>query len=96
VTVAAAAWCVTCGAQPDVAVTVERRGTMMHYGACWQHVTTVAERARLDVARIDRNDADRRAVERFAAGRRAAAGLAGEELLDDNTRITRQTRELEP
>lgn len=59
-TVPAAAWCVTCGAVPDVALTVERRGALMHYGACWHHVTSVAERARRDVERIDA--ADRRSA----------------------------------
>jgi hypothetical protein len=37
----------------------------MHYGACWRHVTSVAERARRDAAQID--DADRARAFRVAA-----------------------------
>ena len=70
-TIPAAVWCVTCGAVPDVAVTVERRGVLVHYGACWSHVTSVAERARLDVEQIDSRD---RAAA-FAAERRRIAEL---------------------
>jgi len=54
----AAAWCIVCGAAPTVAVTVERRGALMHYGSCWAHVAEVAARAQGDTARID--DEDRR------------------------------------
>ena len=50
---ASAAWCIGCGALPEVVITLERRGVMMHYGACFDHVLQVAERARRDVERID-------------------------------------------
>jgi hypothetical protein len=52
----ATVWCIQCGATPTVAVTVERRGVLMHYGSCWAHVAQVAERARRDTAEIDRID----------------------------------------
>lgn len=51
---AAAVWCVACGAPPTVTVTLERNGTLAHYGSCWDHVATVAARARADAERIDR------------------------------------------
>ena len=44
-----AVWCIACGATPDVAITVERSGVLAHYGACWDHVATVALRARDDL-----------------------------------------------
>ena len=49
--VPAAVWCVMCGAMPDVALTIERDGVMAHYGACWDHVTAVAARARRETSR---------------------------------------------
>lgn len=51
--VAAAVWCVACGAVPDVAITIERNGVLAHYGACWDHVAQVASRARGDVQLAD-------------------------------------------
>ena len=51
--VAGAVWCVVCGAMPDVALTIERRGVLAHYGACWAHVLPVAIRARADTAAAD-------------------------------------------
>lgn len=50
----AAAWCVTCGATPEVVVTVERNGVLAHYGACVAHIELVATRVRTDLAAIDR------------------------------------------
>lgn len=43
-----AVWCVACGGQPDVAITIERRGVLAHYGACFTHIEAVAERVRYD------------------------------------------------
>lgn len=48
-TISAAVWCLACGAPPDCAITIERNGVMAHYGACWDHVVTVAHRARDEV-----------------------------------------------
>ena len=45
-----AVWCVMCGAVPDVALTIERGGVLAHYGACWDHVSAVAARARRETA----------------------------------------------
>lgn len=56
-TIDAAAWCVACGQMPDLAITIERRGVMMHYGSCWSHVIEVAMRAHGDALRIDAEDA---------------------------------------
>jgi hypothetical protein len=52
-TVSAAVWCLACGAPPDVALTIERHHVLAHYGACWAHVVTVAQRARDDVQAAD-------------------------------------------
>lgn len=52
-TVAGAVWCVVCGEPPTVTVTLERHGTLAHYGSCWDHVAQVAARARADARRID-------------------------------------------
>lgn len=60
---AAAAWCVACGAPPDVALTIERRGTLAHYGACWDHAAGIIARARADAARLDAEDRARLAGE---------------------------------
>lgn len=62
-TVPAAVWCIACGATPDVAITLERRGVLAHYGSCWDHVAIVAVRARRDASRIDAED-QARALER--------------------------------
>lgn len=50
----AAAWCIACGALPEVVVTVERNGVLAHYGACAAHIEAVAMRVRTDLAAIDR------------------------------------------
>lgn len=50
----AAAWCLTCGALPEVVVTVERGGVLAHYGACAAHIEAVATQVRADLAAIDR------------------------------------------
>lgn len=54
--VAASAWCVICGADPEATITSERRGVLMHYGTCMAHVHQVAERMQRDLDRIDRED----------------------------------------
>ena len=46
-----AAWCIKCGALPDLVLTVERNRVLAHYGSCWQHVDEVADRARADLIR---------------------------------------------
>jgi hypothetical protein len=48
-TIDAAVWCIACGKRPDVALTIDYGGTLAHYGACWDHVATVALRARSDL-----------------------------------------------
>jgi hypothetical protein len=59
VSLVAAAWCIECGCPPDVALTIERRGVLAHYGACWDHVSIVCSRARTDVEQIDAQDVQR-------------------------------------
>jgi hypothetical protein len=84
----AAAWCIVCGAAPTVAVTVERRGVLMHYGSCWAHLAAAAARAQADTARIDDVDAEvaRRTAEllelerRFVHGTDADRAAVAEEL----------------
>ena len=51
--IASAAWCLSCGKSPVVAISYERKGIMAHYGACAVHVLEVAERALHDLDRID-------------------------------------------
>ena len=51
--IASAAWCLSCGELPLVAISYERKGIMAHYGACRAHVLVVAERALHDLDRID-------------------------------------------
>ena len=63
----AAAWCIKCGALPELAITVERRGVLAHYGSCWQHVTDVADRARYDAARAELEAARQRVINTGAA-----------------------------
>lgn len=48
-TVDAAVWCIACGKRPDVALTLDYGGVLAHYGACWDHVATVARRAQADL-----------------------------------------------
>jgi hypothetical protein len=48
-TLDAAVWCIACGKRPDVALTLDYGGTLAHYGACWDHVATVARRAQADL-----------------------------------------------
>lgn len=54
--VAHAVWCVDCGRSPEAVITVERRGVMMHYGTCWQHLSAVAARAQSDAGHLDAQD----------------------------------------
>jgi hypothetical protein len=61
-TVDAAVWCIACGARPDVALTLDYGGTLAHYGACWDHVATVARRAQADLQHGGGGVAHRRGV----------------------------------
>ena len=76
-----------------VVLTVEREGVLIHYGACWDHVAYVADRARRD---IDHIDARHRAGEPIRARGEIIcevdpqpAGYVPERLPDDAFDITR-------
>jgi hypothetical protein len=53
VTVAAAAWCITCGGMPELVLTYERRNVLAHYGACRTHAHAVVDRALADLDHVD-------------------------------------------